>query len=145
MYNGITVLLTETIKERTAILQRAFAVCDHTVNIIEFDEINGLDDFLFGNDKSEQPDNRAYVLFLNLTPVSDGIALLTKIKADEQWQQMPIIVFGPTDENDAVKLCHNLGCSVYLNDPETTDQYTKVVNAIVGFLCIVRIPTIKKY
>lgn len=143
MINEITILLAEDTKEHAAILRREFAIFGHAVNFIEFDDMASLGDFLFSSDKAKQHKNKTYVLLLKLAPTSDEIAMLTKIEADERWQQMPIIAFGPADHDDTVKLCHDLGCSVYLNDPETTEQYAEVAKAIAKFLYIVRLPKIK--
>lgn len=145
MAKEITILQADTNTERTAILQRAFAVFGRAVNVVEFDSMTGLNDFIFGNNKSKQPGNKFYVLFLNLALGDDSITMLTKIKSDKQWQQMPIIILGPANQDDTVKTCHNLGCNVYLNDPETTDQYAEVMNAIAKFLYIVRMPIIKQH
>jgi adenylate cyclase len=57
------------------------------------------------------------VLLDLLMPVMSGLEVLTKLKADERWHKMPVIMVSGLQETGAVLKCIELGAEDYLPKP----------------------------
>ena len=74
----------------------------------------------------------AIMLDLNL-PGIDGRAVLTRLKQDEQFAQIPIIVFTSSSAPDDIEFCYRQGANGYMVKPIGNQDLTKMVRSFVDY------------
>ena len=80
------------------------------------------------------------LLDLNIPKVS-GIEVLGKIKTDDAFRKIPVVVVTSSKAEEAVAKSYNLHANCYITKPIDLDQFTKVVKSIEDFwFTIVRLP-----
>lgn len=80
------------------------------------------------------------ILDINM-PRLDGVEVLSRMKADEQTAQLPVIMLTTTDDPREVERCYQLGCSVYITKPVGYDSFVDAIRRLGLFLQIVRVPS----
>ena len=69
------------------------------------------------------PRLRARVILLDINmPKLDGVEVLRRLKADDRYAAMPVIMLTTTDDPREVQRCYGLGCNVYITKPVDVDQ-----------------------
>jgi signal transduction histidine kinase len=86
------------------------------------EDIPAIKQILLCNDptkaKTILDDNEIDILFLDIImPVITGLDLLTLIRTDEQYDDMPIIMLTSLDDLESYKRCFALGAFDYINKP----------------------------
>jgi signal transduction histidine kinase len=86
------------------------------------EDIPAIKQILLCNDptkaKTILDDNEIDILFLDIImPVITGLDLLTLIRTDEQYDDMPIIMLTSLDDLESYKKCFALGAFDYINKP----------------------------
>ena len=90
------------------------------------------------NPTSSMPD--LILLDLNL-PCKDGHQVLTEIKADEQLQRIPVVVFTASQDEQDVLKSYRLHANCYVHKPLDLDQFIAVIQYIESFwLTVVKLP-----
>jgi chemotaxis family two-component system response regulator Rcp1 len=72
------------------------------------------------------------ILDLNL-PRKDGRAVLKEVKADENLQTIPIVVFSTSSSMLDIKRSYELGANCYLSKPGNLEDYFSAVRSIGEF------------
>ena len=132
-----TVILLAEDDDGHAILTR-MTLCDLGLKnrIIRFRDGQETVDFLFGT--GQGPSREAdvhYLLFLDLRmPKVDGIAVLRRIRQDEQLRRMPVVILSTTDNPHEIKTCKSLHCSCYVVKAAGYDAFTAVLQQVKPFL-----------
>ena len=80
------------------------------------------------------------ILDINM-PRLDGVAVLSRLKADKQTAVLPVIMLTTTDDPREVERCYQLGCSVYITKPVGYDSFVDAIRRLGLFLQIVRVPS----
>ncbi len=100
-------------------------------------------DFLYQEgdfrDRSDLVRPSVILLDLNL-PGMDGRDVLEQLKQDQQFKEIPIVVFTTSSNPQDVEYCYRKGANGYLIKPVDADQLEKTVQAFVGFWLDVNIP-----
>lgn len=101
-------------------------------------------DFLFGACAGHRRESHtSYLLLLDIRlPKIDGIEVLRRIKQDEEWRKLPVIMLTTMDDPREVEACHDLGCSHYIIKPVEYDKFAEVLRQLGIFLKIVQVPQI---
>jgi CheY-like chemotaxis protein len=73
-------------------------------------------------------------------PCIDGVEVLRQIKADENTEQIPIIMLTTTDDPREVERCYKFGCNVYVTKPIGYDAFVEAVYRLGLLLQIVKLP-----
>ena len=80
---------------------------------------------------SESPIN--LILLDNQISTIDGFGLAKKIKDNESFKQIPMIVFTAISNRGDGKLCRDMGIEGYLTKPIRQDELKKAIFSIMGF------------
>src|SRR5665213_2654272 len=79
---------------------------------------------LLTNETSELP----HVLFLDLNmPRKNGFECLTEIKLSERLQQLPVIIFSTSFEQEVVNLLFKNGAQHFIRKPSEFSQFKKII------------------
>ncbi len=75
----------------------------------------------------EQPNDFKVVLSDVNMPNMNGIELLKKIRSDQRFKELPVVMLTSETEESIVKAAHELGITGYLNKPLKTPELVKVL------------------
>ncbi|MEM9804359.1 MAG: response regulator [Cyanobacteria bacterium P01_D01_bin.56] len=92
-------------------------------------------DFLYqvkGEDSSKGIRPSMILLDLNL-PGTDGREILERLKQDDQFREIPIVVFTTNSDPRDIKFCYQKGANGYLIKPVKTEQFEKAIQAFVDY------------
>lgn len=91
-------------------------------------------DFLYQEGEYEDEAPRPSVILLDLNlPGLDGRELLKKIKQDESFRKIPIVVFTTSSNPEDVDLCYQRGANGYLIKPVGMPELQKTLRSFVDF------------
>ena len=126
--DGHAELITEGLKNS--------GVCNE---IIRFS--NGEETWRFFTGESEgikYDPSKSYLLLLDINmPVMDGLEVLKRMKSDDEYKKIPVIMLTTTDDPREVEHCYELGCSIYITKPVDFKQFTERLNRLGLFVQIV--------
>jgi CheY-like chemotaxis protein len=84
------------------------------------------------------------LLDLNL-PVMDGREVLAKIKEDENFRRIPVVILTTSKAEEDILKTYNLHANCYVAKPVDLDQFVRVVKSLEDFwLAIVKLPNHKQ-
>lgn len=93
-------------------------------------------DFLYRNQAGENVESIArpsmILLDLNL-PGTDGREVLERLKQDDKFREIPIVIFTTNSDPRDIKLCYGKGANGYLIKPIGTEQFEKAIQAFVDY------------
>lgn len=73
------------------------------------------------------------VLFLDLNmPIKNGFECLTEIRASQIFNQLPVIIFSTTSQEEAVNRVYNSGANLYVRKPDSFGQLKKVLKQVLS-------------
>lgn len=139
----IEILLVEDNPADVRLTKEIFkeAKISNNLNVVE----NGLEalDYLRKSSKyksSTRPD--IIVLDLNM-PKMDGREFLAKVKFDENFKRIPVIVLTTSESEEDILKTYDLLANCYITKPVDLDEFIKVVRFIEEFwLNIVKLPRV---
>ena len=80
-----------------------------------------------GRDPSRQP--QVVLLDLNL-PVIDGLEVLRRIRAEERFRRLPVVILTSSDEDSDKVAGYALGANSYVRKPVDFRQFSEAVNRL---------------
>lgn len=82
------------------------------------------------------------LLLLDLKmPRMDGFEVLSKIKGDDRFRKMPIIVLTTSDREEDIERAYDLGCNSFICKPMNFENFVKVMIEIQQYwLILCKIP-----
>lgn len=92
--------------------------------------INFLDSIKEENGETNYP--KFILLDLNM-PKMDGREVLRKIKSNESYRKIPVIVFSTTKNQMEVKRCYDLGANTYVVKPISYDTLVETIRDICTY------------
>ena len=96
-----------------------------------------LDFLASGRPRSDE----TFILLLDIRmPKIDGIEVLRRMKANEKWRTIPVIMLTTTDDAREVQRCHELGCSGYIQKPVDYDKFAEAIRRIGLFVPLLLVP-----
>lgn len=72
------------------------------------------------------------MLDLNL-PGTDGRVVLSRLKQDQKFTKIPVIVFTTSSTSDDIEYCYQQGANGYMVKPLGIEELTKMVRAFVYY------------
>lgn len=89
-----------------------------------------------------EPDAKPHLIFLDLNmPYPDGLEVLTNLKINRQWADIPVIILTGSDDPERVRLAYQLGAQTVINKPSQYGQLVQIVMAIRQYwFTIARLP-----
>ena len=80
---------------------------------------------LLTNETNELPD----VLFLDLNmPRKNGFECLSEIKGNQKLNQLPVIIFSTSFEQEVVNLLYKNGAQYFIRKPSEFSQFKKIIH-----------------
>ena len=114
----------KTALEETGITERVQYV-ENGVEVINFIES-------INTEKGECNYPEFILLDLNM-PKMDGREVLKKLKSNEIYRKIPIIVFSTTKNQLEVKRCYDLGANTYIVKPVSYDTLVETIRDLCNY------------
>ena len=136
MKEDAVILLAEDDDGHATLTRMALREVGVNNEIIRFRDGQETVDFLFGNGQRHSREADAhYLLLLDLRmPKVDGIAVLRRIRQDEQLRRMPVVVLSTTDNPHEIKTCKSLHCSCYIVKAAGCEAFAAALQQVKPFL-----------
>ncbi len=90
-----------------------------------------------GRDPSHQP--QVVLLDLNL-PAIDGLEVLRRIRADERFRRLPVVILTSSNEDSDKLAGYGLGANSYVRKPVDFRQFSEVVTRLGLYWMLVNEP-----
>ena len=100
--------------------------------IIRFSNGEEVWNFISGKSNGEVFDkNKAYLLLLDINmPKMDGIEVLKKIKSNDEFKEIIVIMLTTTDDPKEVENCYKLGCNIYITKPVNFIKFAEILKRL---------------
>ena len=90
---------------------------------------------------AERKDSAPRVMLLDLKlPKIDGIEVLRRVRADERFRSMPIVMLTTSREERDVMECYRLGVNSFIVKPVDFSQFTDVVQQLGMYWLVLNQP-----
>lgn len=84
--------------------------------------------------------NKNYLLLLDINmPKMDGIEVLKRIKVDEEFKEIPVVMLTTTDDPREVEACYRMGCNIYITKPVDFNKFAETLKRLSLFIQIVKV------
>ena len=107
---------------------------------------NGLEAWDFFNGRNPEysfSTEDSYLLLLDIKmPKMSGIELLKRIKENEVFKTIPVIMLTTTDDDREIKECYRLGCNSYITKPIDFQQFSETLKRIGLFILIIKVSNV---
>jgi len=95
-------------------------------------------DFLKSGSLSNYP--QPIILLDIKMPVMDGFELLSEVKKNQKFKNIPVVMLTTTDNPEEVEKCYDLGCNFYIKKPVEYRELTEKLKAFMNFAKICVLP-----
>ena len=86
-------------------------------------------------------DGMPSVLLLDIKmPRMDGLEVLQKIRADEQFQRLPVVILSSSREESDLARSWDLGVNAYVVKPVDVDQFFNAIKTLGTFWAVINQP-----
>jgi CheY-like chemotaxis protein len=86
------------------------------------------------NDNDPNISSKPSVILLDLNlPGIDGRDILSQIKQDKKFKEIPVVIFTTSSNPKDIELCYQKGANGYLIKPMNAEELKKIVQAFVEF------------
>ena len=84
--------------------------------------------------------SKSFLLLLDIKmPKMDGIEVLKRIKSDETFKDIPVIMLTTTDDPREVEACYKSGCNFYITKPVDFLKFSETLRRLGLFLQVVKL------
>ncbi|MBA3681819.1 MAG: response regulator [Bacteroidetes bacterium] len=90
-------------------------------------------EFIFGLGKysSRNPQKRLKLILLDLKmPKVSGMQVLEKIKSNEEFKSVPVVILTSSKEDPDIQNCYKLGANSYIVKPVESDNFFQAINQL---------------
>lgn len=88
-------------------------------------------DALFKSLKYPPPKADIVLVDLNM-PSVDGIEIIERIRANPEWNSLPVIVHSTANDNHSIVRCRTAGATMYVRKPDTYSGLSRIINYLVN-------------
>jgi len=141
---NITILLAEDDEGHAELIREQLRSAGISNAIMRFRDGCKLLDYLATEGRrTSLPDGHGFLLLLDIVmPGMGGLEVLRRIKADKQWQNLPVIMLTTTDDPREIESCYTLGCNCYITKPMEFERFARTLQKIGLSLLVVPTPKI---
>lgn len=113
-------------------------ICNHIIRFVDGKETW---DFISGKGKDMVLDkNKSYLLLLDINmPKMDGIEVLERVKSNDDFKNLPVMMLTTTDEPREVERCYALGCNIYITKPVDFLKFAETLKRLGLFIQVVKV------
>ncbi len=145
MNKEVTILLADDDEGHASLVKKNLKRAGIINEIIRFKDGQEALDFFYGKSEIIIDKGKPYLLILDIKmPKMNGFDVLKKLKSDEVYKKMPIIMLTTTDNPDEIEKCHLLGCSNYITKPVEYQKFVEIIRQLGLFISIIEIPNIEE-
>ncbi len=88
-----------------------------------------LDFFFEKNSGKPIKSGDSYMMLLDIRmPKVDGVEVLKRIKAHDDFRKIPIIIITTNDDPRDIEYCYSIGCSGYIIKPIKYERFAETIN-----------------
>lgn len=140
-HNELIILIAEDDDGHAELIQEGFVESGVCNKIIRFSNGEEVWHFFTKNGENLTYDKKtSYLLLLDINmPKMDGIEVLMKMKSNNDFKEIPIIMLTTTDDPREVETCYKLGCNMYVTKPVDFVKFTEILKRLGLFLQIVKV------
>ncbi|MDP2989353.1 MAG: response regulator, partial [Kiritimatiellota bacterium] len=115
-HTNVTILIAEDDEGHTELILEQLRSAGVSNEIIRFRDGQELWDYLMAEGwRTSSHDGRGFLLLLDIVmPRLDGLEILRRIKTDQQWHDLPVIMLTTTNDPREIESCYTLGCNCYI-------------------------------
>lgn len=144
MQQEVTILIAEDDDGHAELIRKNLERAGILNRIIRFaDGQDALDFFFKESIPVHWEKGQSYILLLDIRmPKVDGNEVLARLKANDEFRKIPVIMITTTDDPREINNCHALGCSNYVVKPIDYDKFSAAIRELGLFLLIVEVPAL---
>jgi CheY-like chemotaxis protein len=72
-------------------------------------------------------------------PKMDGIEVLERIKSNDDFKNLPVMMLTTTDDPREVEKCYALGCNIYITKPVNFSKFAETLKRLGLFIQVVKV------
>ncbi len=140
-YKELTILIAEDDDGHAELIMTGLKESGICNNMIRFIDGKQTWDFISGKGKNMVLDkNKSYLLLLDINmPKMDGIEVLERIKGNEDFKNLPVMMLTTTDDPREVEKCYTLGCNIYVTKPVDFFKFAETLKRLGLFIQVVKV------
>lgn len=90
---------------------------------------------------SEESKKKQHLVLLDLNmPELDGYEVLKRMKEDDRYRRIPVIVLTTTDDAREIERCYDAGCNVYITKPVEYLKFSEAIRELGLLLNVMAVP-----
>lgn len=121
------ILVVEDSHDDYKMIRRGFDALDVAHDLIHIDSGDKAIDHLFSGEETKNYD--AVVLDLNM-PGTDGREVLKRLKGDDRYKSIPVLVFTSSLHDGDIETCYDYGANTYIPKPMDLAGFKETASAI---------------
>jgi CheY-like chemotaxis protein len=140
-YKEMTIIVTDDDDGHAELIVEGLRTSGVANPLIRFCNGEELWRFLSGQSVAGQTyvPTHSYLLLLDINmPRMDGVEVLSRMKNDERFRDIPVMMLTTTDDPREVERCYRLGCNMYITKPVDFTQFAETLHRLGLFLQVVR-------
>lgn len=140
-YKELTILIAEDDDGHADLIMTGLKESGICNNMIRFVDGKQTWEFISGKGKEMVLDkNKSYLLLLDINmPKMDGLEVLERIKNDDDFKSLPVIMLTTTDDPREVEKCYELGCNIYVTKPVDFLKFAETLKRLGLFIQVVKV------
>lgn len=140
-YKELTILIAEDDDGHADLIMTGLkesGICNHMIRFVDGKQTW---EFISGKGKDMVLDkNKSYLLLLDINmPKMDGLEVLERIKNDDDFKSLPVIMLTTTDDPREVEKCYELGCNIYVTKPVDFLKFAETLKRLGLFIQVVKV------
>lgn len=140
-YKELTILIAEDDDGHADLIMTGLKESGICNNMIRFVDGKQTWEFISGKGKDMVLDkNKSYLLLLDINmPKMDGLEVLERIKGNDDFKSLPVIMLTTTDDPREVEKCYELGCNIYVIKPVDFLKFAETLKRLGLFIQVVKV------
>jgi two-component system, response regulator len=131
----VDILLVDDSMEDAEMAIRALKKSNLANNLLHLEDGEAALNYFYGEDKDQTNIPKIILLDLKM-PKVDGIEVLRRLKGDEKFSRIPVVVMTSSKEEKDIVETYRLGVNAYIVKPVDVEKFIKAVTD-VGFFWLV--------
>lgn len=128
---SLKLMIAEDNRDDRTLMVRAMHEAGFEKRAIFFEGGGSLLGYLLGEGKGGPEEARPDLIMLDLhMPHGDGCSALERLRADEAWSKIPVVIFTGYADEAELRRCQDMGASACLIKPGSYDELVKMMGAL---------------